>query len=137
MWGFKPRPQPDWAQQMEGYRELSETLSELNTSQDDEWHIENEVYATSIQVAAALLDQDIPTPNVFSHGPKSVVFNWADGENNLYLTVGKSRLWAAVSSASGIKRRIELTGPTNNVAGDFLMGLRQSFSNKKLRGDGS
>ena len=42
MWGFKPRPQPDWAQQMEGYRELSETLSELNTSQDDEWHIEND-----------------------------------------------------------------------------------------------
>src|SRR5258708_34357030 len=34
--------------QTEGYRELSETLSELSSSgQDDEWHIESEVYDPS------------------------------------------------------------------------------------------
>jgi hypothetical protein len=118
--------------QLEGYRELSATLAQLSTSQDDEWHIESEVYDTSVQVAAALLDKDIPTPHVFSHGPRSVVFNWSDGENNLYLTVGKRRLWAAVSSASEIKTRVELTGPTNNVAGDFVKALGQSFSNKPM-----
>jgi hypothetical protein len=118
--------------QSEGYRELSETLNELSTSQDDEWHIEGEVYDTSIQVAAALFDKNIPTPHVFSHGPRSVVFNWGDGENNLYLTVGKCRLWAAVSSASEIKTRVELTGPTNNVTGDFVKALQQSFSNKPM-----
>jgi hypothetical protein len=120
--------------QVEGYRELSETLSELSNIQDDEWHIESEVYDTSIQVAAALLDKNIPTPHVFSHGPKSVVFNWGDGENNLYLTIGKCRLWATVSSASELKARVELTGPTNNVTGDFLKALGQTLSNRHMLG---
>jgi len=119
--------------QAQGYSELSQTLTELgNSSQDDEWHIDIEVYNTSVQVAAALFDKNIPTPHVFSHGPKSVVFNWEDGRNNLYLTVGKSRLWAAVSSASEVKTRMELTAPAHNIAGDFMKGLQQSFSNRQL-----
>ena len=118
--------------QLEGYREISETLTELSTSQDDEWHIEGAVYDTSVQVVAALFDKNIPTPNVFSHGPRSVVFNWSDGQKNLYLTVGKCRVWAAVSSASEITNRVELTGPSNNVAGDFLKALGHSFSGKPM-----
>jgi hypothetical protein len=117
---------------LEGYQELTETLGELSKSQDDDWRIESEVYNTSIQVAAALFEKNIPSPNVFSHGPRSVVFNWADGNHNLYLTVGKCRVWAAVSSASEIKMRVELTGPSNNVTGEFLQALQQRFSPKPL-----
>jgi hypothetical protein len=119
--------------QTESYRALSETLNELsNSSEDDEWHIDDDVHKTSIQVAAALLDKNIPAPHVFSHGPKSVVFDWHDGEHNLYLTVGKCRLWVAISSASEVRARLELTAPTKNVAAAFLEGLQQSFINRPV-----
>jgi hypothetical protein len=116
-----------------GYRQLSETLDDLSSSSDDdEWHIDIDVYNTSIQVAAALCDKNIPAPHVFCHGPKSVVFDWHDGNHNLYLTIGKCRLWVAVSSASEITTRLELTDPMRNVAVDFLQGLQQSFVNRPL-----
>jgi hypothetical protein len=130
---FEPATTSEPNIEPESYRELAEMLSQLSSSgEDDDWHIEQDVYNTSVQVAAALFNENIPAPNVFFHGPKSVVFNWDDGETNLYLTVGRSRLWAAVSSASEVKTRLELTGPANNVTGDFLMGLQQSFTKRPL-----
>ena len=59
----------------------------------------------------------------FLHGPKSVVFNWDDGVHNLYLTVGKARLWAMASTAAGIKGQIELTDPANHIAGNFFKAI--------------
>lgn len=109
------------------YQAVTETLSELNTSQDDEWRIDGDVYSTSVQVAAALFDKKIPSPHVFSHGPRSVVFNWDEGDTSLYLTVGKRRVWAAASSRSEIKTRIELTDPSKNMTDVFVEALHQRF----------
>lgn len=118
----------------EGYRGVTGTLEELSTTHDDEWRIDGDVYATSMQVAAALCEKNIPSPHVFSHGARSVVFNWGDSDHELYLTVGKRRIWAAVSSPSEIKTSIELTGPSNNVTDEFLQALQQRFSHKPMLG---
>ncbi len=107
---------------------MAETLGELSTTHDDEWRIESDVYSTSIQVAAALFEKNIPSPTVFSHGPRSVVFNWEDGDQNLYLTIGKRRIWAAATTQSEIKARIELTSPSNNMTDTFVEALQQRFA---------
>jgi hypothetical protein len=113
------------------YKEVAQTLNDMRDTADDGSNIDLGVYAASIEVASALFQTNIPAPSVFSHGPKSVVFNWDDGIHNLYLTIGKTRLWALASTAAGIKGQIELTDPSNNIAGDFLKALR-NFSNKPM-----
>jgi hypothetical protein len=106
------------------YQEVAQTLTDMRDStSDDEQRIETDVYNLSVDVAAALFDENIPAPSVFSHGPKSVVFNWDDGVHNLYLTVGRARLWAMASTAAGIKGQIELTNPANHIAGNFFKAI--------------
>src|SRR6266567_3812547 len=75
------------------YAELEQALSDLRGLDDDEqWKIDDTVYSASVQVAAVLMQNSVPTPSVFTHGSKSVVFNWSAEGNNLYLTVSPSRL---------------------------------------------
>jgi hypothetical protein len=107
------------------YEDVSEALSELHSFDvADDWRLDESVYRSSVQVAAALFDKNIPTPTVFSHGPKSVVFNWSGPDNsNLYLTVSATRLSALVSTVHSITYRAELVGPSFNHANGFFSAL--------------
>jgi len=92
------------------YNQLTNSLIELHGLEDgDDWKINTPVYAASIQVAAVLMEYDIPRPAVFTHGPNSVVFNWSQDQNNLYLTISKSRLSVLVSSNEGIEMRTDIS----------------------------
>lgn len=105
------------------YFDLAQTLKDMHDGEDAELSIDSAVYNTSLQVAAALFEINIPAPYVFSHGPKSVVFNWDDGVHNLYLTIGKTRLWAATSTRDKIQGQFELTAQNKNIADDFFCAL--------------
>jgi len=87
---------------------LGEALSGMVEAQaEDEWRIEKDVYNCATYLAAKLMDRRFPAPQVFTHGPESVVFNWTYKENNLYLTVGADRISLLLSSPEMIKRRKE------------------------------
>ena len=92
------------------YQELGEALREMTQfDEGDEWKIDTAVHQVACQVATALLAIPLPAPRVFNHGPKSVVFNWSGGNNNLYLTISSDFISALVSSPERIKRRIEFS----------------------------
>lgn len=87
---------------------LGEALSDMVEAQvEDEWRIERDVYDCATYLAAKLMGRGFPAPQVFTHGPESVVFNWTHETNNLYLTVGADRISLLVSSPEMIKRRKE------------------------------
>jgi hypothetical protein len=90
------------------YQELGRALEEMiEVDEGDEWNIELPVYDAARYIAAELLISSFPAPRIFSHGPKSVVFNWSHANNNLYLTVSANRISALISSPERIKRRME------------------------------
>lgn len=92
------------------YQELGEALGEMTQlDEGDEWKVDVVVYQVACQVAAELLANSFPAPRIFNHGPKSVVFNWSRGNNNLYLTISSDYISALVSSPERIKRRIEFS----------------------------
>jgi hypothetical protein len=106
------------------YVELQEALTELHTlDDDDDWKIQTSVYCSSLQVAAALLENNIPKPDVFSHGSKSVVFNWSGKDVDLYLTISKSKLAVLVSSVDGIEYRTEFSADSGNDTNRFFSAL--------------
>src|SRR5947209_18407694 len=87
--------------QVTSYAELNDALVDMHNLDDDgDWKIQTPVYSASVQVAAALMQYGIPRPGVFTHGPKSVVFNWSQDDINLYLTVSQRKLSILVSSAA-------------------------------------
>jgi hypothetical protein len=92
------------------YRELGEALSGMSElTEGDEWRIDTPVYTAASNVAAVLRANSIQAPRVFNHGPKSVVFNWSNNADNLYLTVSADHISALISSPQRIKRRIEFS----------------------------
>jgi len=108
------------------YREVSETLLELRNSPDDaEWKIDNAVYSNSVSVAAALLEKNIPAPQIYSHGSRSVVFGWEHDDKSLYLTVSGTRLSALLSSPDG-NVRAEIPGPSIPQAQAFVTAIKAS-----------
>jgi hypothetical protein len=93
------------------YQELGEALSELKElDEDDEWKIDAPVYDAARSIAFVLMTNSIPAPQILHHGSTSVVFNWSNKVNNLYLTITSDKLSALISSPARIKRRIEFTG---------------------------
>lgn len=93
---------------MREYQELGNALSEMNELEEgDEWKIDAAVYVAACYVAAGLMANSFPAPRVFTHGRKSVVFNWSKETDNLYLTVSADRASALVSSPERIERRVE------------------------------
>ncbi len=92
------------------YGELGETLAELrDSSADDEWLIDEPVYDIATQVASSLMALSYPAPKIFSHGRKSVVFNWeAADDRSLYLTISKDYVAGLLSSPSKIERRVQV-----------------------------
>lgn len=109
-----------WQSQLaEEYRELGQVLTEMtDLSEDEEWKIDAPVYNAACYMALGLMTKSVPAPRVFTHGPKSVVFNWVHGSNNLYLTISADRVSALLTSPERIKERIEISGTAN----EFLTG---------------
>jgi hypothetical protein len=104
------------------YQELGRALSELTElDQGNDWKVDAPVYATALFVAAALMASSYPAPRIFSHGPKSVVFNWCHKTDNLYLTISADKLSALISSPQRIKRRLEFS--TNELPNPALILL--------------
>lgn len=105
----------------EDYLELGRALSEMvELEEDDEWRIDEPVYTAACRIAAELmLATPYSAPRVFSHGPKSVVFNWSKGTENLYLTIGSDMVSALSSSLERIKQRIDL--PINQLPNPALL----------------
>jgi hypothetical protein len=94
----------------QGYQELGEALSELTALEAaDEWKIDMSVYDAARRVAAQLMDNSFPAPRIFNHGPESVVFNWSDETDNLYLTISANKISALISSPERIKRRVNFS----------------------------
>jgi len=90
------------------YRELGAALNELTTlEEDDDWRIDASVYNAASYMATELRIGLMPPPQIFVHGPTSVVFNWSGGIYNFYLTVGANNVSALLSSPERILRRIE------------------------------
>jgi hypothetical protein len=93
----------------QNYQELGEALSEMIALEGaDEWRIEPSVYHAASYIAARLMEDSVPAPKIFTHGPESVVFNWSDDDNdNLYLTISADEISALISSPERITRRID------------------------------
>jgi hypothetical protein len=92
----------------QGYQELGEALGEITElDEDDDWRIDPPVYNAARYVASELMRMSFPAPRIFNHGPKSIVFNWSSGTNNLYLTISGDLMSALISSPERIQRRID------------------------------
>ncbi|MBV8277069.1 MAG: hypothetical protein JO170_17675 [Verrucomicrobia bacterium] len=90
------------------YGELKKTLKDLVAlEEEDDWKIEESVYAAASYYATELRSGSVPAPQVSVHGPKSVVFNWSNGFYNLYLTISANRVSALLSSPERIIQRKE------------------------------
>lgn len=89
------------------YHDLGNALKDLKELADDEdWGIEKPVFDSACQIAGALMQLSIPAPRIFTHGQKSVVFNWSDSSgNNLYFTISSDELSVLISSRERIKKR--------------------------------
>lgn len=110
------------------YGELGAALSELNAlDEDDEWKIDTSVYNAASYVAAQLQLGLVRVPQVFVHGPTSVVFNWSDNFYNFYLTVGANSVSALLSSPDRIMRRIEYSGNEWSNAVQLLPAIQSAL----------
>jgi hypothetical protein len=90
------------------YQELGQALSEMTTLEEgNDWKIDSAVFSAASYVAAGLLAYSVPAPRLFTHGPRSVVFNWSNETNdNLYLTVSADKMSALISSPQRITQRV-------------------------------
>jgi hypothetical protein len=90
------------------YRELGEAFGQMaEPDEDDDSWIEAPVLNIARNVAVELMTSAFPVPQIFNHGPKSLVFNWIYGRDNLYLTVSSRNVSILVSTPEKIKRRVE------------------------------
>lgn len=116
------------------YQELGDALSEMTEiDEDNEWQIDAPVLSAACFVATELMTESFPAPKVFSHGPKSVVFNWSQDGDNLYLTISADRISALISTPERIRRRADyslnqLMGPS-----DALLSIRAAYLNRPVR----
>jgi hypothetical protein len=116
------------------YHELGAALGEMTKfDEGDEWKIDPPVYNAACYVAAELKANSFPAPRIFNHGAKSVVFNWSQGEDNMYLTISANHISALISSPERIKRRVdysvnELTDPSF-----VLSSIRAAYFKKPVQ----
>jgi hypothetical protein len=95
---------------IQDYQELGEALNQMTElDEQNEWSIDPPVYRTACFIAAGLMVNSFKAPRIFTHGPKSVVFNWSRGASNLYLTISDDKVSALLSSPERIQRRIEFS----------------------------
>ena len=77
------------------------------------------MYNVAQIVAGELVAAEYPAPKVMLHGPRSVVFYWGQGTNNLYVTVSEDFISLLVSSQRRIQLRLEL--PRNALLGSSVL----------------
>jgi len=115
------------------YQELGQALNEITELEEGEdWHIDPPVYYTARYIASELMRMSIPTPRIFNHGPKSVVFNWSIGVNNLYLTISADRMSALISSPECIQRRIDYSASQMIDSPLALLYLESAYFGKPV-----
>jgi hypothetical protein len=108
------------------YRQLGHTLAELSQKVNDDWKIDEPVYNVARYVAAELMMNSYPAPKILVHGPKSVVFLWSEGTNNLYLTVSANQISALVSTPEEIKLRLDFPESTLSSASILFPALQSA-----------
>lgn len=89
------------------YEDLGAALNDLAEIDDEEWSIDDSVYYVACYAASSLMDNGIPAPKVFTHGSKSVVFNWVAASKNLYLTLSENTISALISNPKNIEARLQ------------------------------
>lgn len=116
------------------YQELGEALKQMTAIDHlDDWQIESDVYYAACSIAAELLASSFPAPRVFTHGPKSVVFNWSDNCDDLYLTISADRVSALISSPDRIKRRVDLLITQLLDSQNALTSIRAAYYRKPVK----
>lgn len=92
------------------YADVGKALSELKSIEaGDEWQIDEDVFDVATKLGANLLLRGWPAPHVYSHGPKSVIFNWEKGRDNFYLTISADKVSVLMSGPDSIKARRTFT----------------------------
>jgi hypothetical protein len=110
------------------YQELGEALSQMTElDEENEWRIDPPVYGTACFIAAGLMVNSYEPPRIFTHGPKSVVFNWTRGAHNLYLTISADKVSALLSSPEHIQRRIEFSAHDLLNPGRLLSTIQSAY----------
>jgi len=95
------------------------------------------VYNAACYVAAGLMANSFPAPRIFTHGPKSVVFNWSNEVDNLYLTISADKISALISSPERIKRRIDYSANELMNPSLALSSIRAAYSEKPVEVTGA
>jgi hypothetical protein len=115
------------------YHELGEALGQMTDLENgDEWRIDRAVFDTACFVAAGLFLTEQSAPRVFTHGPKSIVFNWGRENADLYLTISADRVSALISSPERVQRRIDFSlNDTSSQA--LLLSAIQSTDPEPVR----
>lgn len=118
-----------WETQLaQDYQELGAALTEMTElDQSDEWKIDAPVYDAARRVAFTLMVNSIPAPQIFHHGSQSVVFNWTDQSNNLYLTISSDKMSALISTPERIKHRIEFSLPQLQNPSQTLRQIQSGY----------
>ena len=117
-----------WQSQLaEEYTDVGEALSQMTElDEGNECGIDRPVYEAACFVATGLMVNSFPVPRVFSHGPRSVVFNWSDERNNLYLTVSADKISALISSPDRIQTRLDFSAGELLNADNLLKAIRSA-----------
>jgi len=117
-----------WLEQDQEYVELGEILSDLASRDgDDNWWISDSVYSAASNVATWLKEERYPVPQVFVHGPTSVVFNWMRNERNLYLTVSSESVSALTSTPERIEDCREISWSNSFISIRTLLPIQSAL----------
>lgn len=115
------------------YWELGEALADMtDLDEDDEWKIDADVQQVAWQISESLVANWFPTPRIFNHGPKSVVFNWMKDNVNLYLTISTDYVSALLSSPKGINRRIDFSTKNLMQPASIVRGLLSDHAGQPM-----
>jgi hypothetical protein len=105
---FESEPIISQSELIREYQEVGDALGEIYMLDErDECWVEPHIVNVAGYIAAELMVNAFPAPQIFNHGAKSVVFNWELKTDNLYLTISADRVSALISSPERIKRRVE------------------------------
>jgi len=122
------------AELTQDYQELGQALREMTELEGgDELKIDRSVYHAACYFAAELMAHSFPAPRVFNHGSSSVVFNWSNQADNLYLTIGADHMSALISTPARIKRRVELSTAQFMNPSLALPSVRAAFSGEPVK----
>jgi len=112
------------------YQELGSALTEM-TRVDiaEEWKVNAPVLEAAKFVASQLAAGGFPAPQIFNHGPLSIVFTWTHQADTLYLTVSADKVSALLSTPERIKRRHQ--SPLSEMAEQkFLLMSLHSYASQ-------